>query len=138
MKTTLFIPLLIVGVAAAQPIDWKDDAWYPTNPPKKAYSSKQEENNIQKKSVKMLVDALRQRESQASKTPEDSFLSAYKLIQTAEKDIQSKEYVLAKENLSQAVNCLEDLRKQYPEWGKEIVEYRFDYAQSLLAALPGK
>lgn len=138
MKTTLFISLLIVSAAAARPLDWKDDAWYPTNPPKKVYPGNQEQNEIQKKSNQMLVDALRQQESKSTKTPEDAFLAAYRLIQTARKNIQSKEYAPAKENLSQAISRLEDLRKQYPEWGNEIVKYRFDYAQSLLAAMPSK
>jgi hypothetical protein len=138
MKTTIFISLLSTTLASAQPLDWKDEAWHPTNPPKKIYPTSQEQDNRLKKSNQMLVEALRQKDSKSAKAPEDAFLTAYRLIQSAEKNIQNKEYGPAKENLSQAINDLESLRKQYPEWGKNIVKYRSDYAQTLLGALPTK
>jgi len=138
MKAVLLISLLVLETASAQPIDVRDELWHPTNPPKKVFRDKQEQSEIQKKSQDALLKALREQASEQKRSPEDLFLEAYKMIQMAEKKIQSKEYSPAKDSLTQAITTLSDLHNQFPEWGEEIVRYRVELAQSLLTSLPAK
>jgi hypothetical protein len=138
MKTAFFISLVALATASAQPIDVRDELWYPTNPPKKAFQDKQEQSEIQKKSQDALLKALRDQAARQNRSPEDLFLEAYKAIQVGQKNIQNKEYSPAKENLTQAITTLSNLQNQFPEWGEEIVRYRVDIAQSLLTSLPSK
>ena len=138
MKAAFLLLLFAVAPASTQPIDARDELWNPTNPPKKASQSQQDQAEIQKKSQDALLKALREHAAKPERSPENLFLDAYKMIQVAQQNIQSKEYSSAKERLTQATTTLSDLHNQYPEWGKEIVRYRVELAQSLLTSLPIK
>jgi len=129
MRIVILTLLLVISTSAAQPIDARGDLWYPTNPPKKVSPDNEKEAGD------ALMKALRNR-VEGKISPDESFLRAYKTIQVAQNNIKNKEYAQAKDDLTRAISILSDLQTQSPQWGSEIVKYRIDFANSLLASLP--
>jgi len=129
MRIVILKLLLVISTSAAQPIGARDELWHPTNPPKKVSPGNE------KAAGDALMKAQRN-QVEGKISPDESFLRAYKTIQVAQENVKNKEYAKAKDNLTRAISILSDLRTQSPQWAGEIVKYRIDFANSLLASLP--
>ena len=129
MKTTLILSTIFTACLNAQPLDWRDNLVYPTNPPKDAV---QRENPEIKQKV---IPALKTQSAQESKSPDDQFLEAYKIAQQGLSFSQNSKPDKAREMFLSARELLNGLTKQYPEWQPSVVKYRLDYLQKLLDGL---
>ncbi len=138
MKPAILLALLAATVATAQPVDVKDELWYPTNPPKKVYPAKDTSAPEQKAPDTAPEGIPHQGAGNTTSSPEDMFLAAYQRITAAQKNITAKEYDLARKGLTQALTGLDDLSKRYPQWQPQIVKFRSESTQKLLSTLPTK
>lgn len=130
MKTTLTLLLLSIASTFAQPLDWRDNLVYPTNPPRSAV---QRENPELKKE---LLEALRQDAASKNISPEDRFLEAYKTAQEGLQYSRDENSQKARELFLGSKELLHALRKENPDWQPAIIEYRLKYLQTLIDQLP--
>lgn len=138
MKPAILLPLLAATIATAQPIDVKDELWYPTNPPRKVSPDTQAPAPAQKASADTSANITSQGSGNITRSPEDIFLAAYQEVTKAQKSITAKDYDEARKDLTRAITGLDELGKLYPQWQPQIVKFRTESTQKLLASLPSK
>ena len=67
---------------------------------------------------------------------DDIYLSAYRQIQEADQLVSSGRRDMARDLYEQAITTLKRLQSSSPDYSPRAVEYRIDYAQRKLAAIP--
>src|SRR5688572_9458060 len=74
----------------------------------------------------------------AQNAPNDLYLSAYGLIQEAESLSETGRNQLAREKFSEAQTTLKRLQSLHPTFNKNAVEFRLEYVEHKLKALPAE
>lgn len=122
-----------VPVAAiAQPIDARDHLIYPVNPPRPV----ERQISPMTEEIKMkLIEEYRKKRIYENLLSEDSasdiFLRAYKMFQEAE-ILNQKDPDKAKFLFAEVLSDLIALKKSFPEWQSEVVDYRIEKVKSIL------
>lgn len=130
MKRLLLIPLVLATSLNAQPIDWRDNLVYPTNPPQTAVP--RSNADVQSK----VLAALRAKTTQKPDSPEERFLEAYKTTQSGKKYSENQDQQKARECYLKALDNLRNISKEHSDWQPKVVQYRTEYVQKLLTNLP--
>ena len=88
--------------------------------------------------VALFAGAMLMLNTVAQNTPNDLYLSAYGLIQEAESLSETGRNQLAREKFSEAQTTLKRLQSLHPTYNKNAVEFRLEYIEHKLKALPAE